>query len=47
MKELENNQQINQMEAPAKYEAPDLEIIEVIISNGFSGYSGPGDEDGY
>jgi hypothetical protein len=46
MKELENKQQINQMEAPARYEAPSLEIIEVVIPNGFGGYSDPGGEGG-
>jgi hypothetical protein len=48
MKELENKQQINQVEAPTRYEAPTLEIIEVIMPKGlFEGYSTPKDDDGY
>jgi hypothetical protein len=35
MKELENEQQMNQVEAPTRYEAPTLEVIEVIIPKGF------------
>jgi hypothetical protein len=35
MEELENKEQMNQVEASAIYEAPNLEVMEVKIPQGF------------
>jgi hypothetical protein len=47
MEELENKQLMNQAEAPARYEAPTLEVIEVKIPQGFdhSGERGNSDDE--